>query len=208
MYSVIIPTMWKCARFNLGYTVDELCKHPLVGEVIIIDNTDRVDEIKVDPKIRHILEGKNTYVNPAWNKGVELAKFDKLAILNDDIWMDWNILNVVEPYLTLETGVIGMAEENYTNPTNELGLEPITHRNGGFGCAMFLHKENYTPIPKEMKIWGGDDWIFVKCRNRRKQNYKITGLKIDGEIGVTSELIELGPIKENDLMLKSYYNLF
>ena len=208
MYSVIIPTMWKCARFNLGYTVDELCKHPLVGEVIIIDNTDRIDEIKVDPKIRHILEGKNTYVNPAWNKGVELAKYDKLLILNDDIWMDWNILSILEPHLTLETGVIGMAEENYTNPHTELGLEPITHRNGGFGCAMFLHKENYTPIPNEMKIWGGDDWLFVKNRNRKKQNYKIVGFKIEGDIGVTSDAVELGPIKDNDLMLKDYYNLF
>ena len=208
MYSVIIPTMWKCARFNLGYTVDELCRHPLVGEVIIIDNSDRVDEIKVDPKIKHILEGKNTYVNPAWNKGVELAKYDKLAILNDDIWMDWNIFNVLEPYITEETGVIGMAENNYTTPDKEFGLEPIIHRNGGFGCAMFLHKENYTPIPNEMKIWGGDDWLFVKNRNRRKQNYKIVGFKVEGELSATSDSVELGPIKERDLMLKEYYKLF
>lgn len=205
MYSVIIPTMWKCNRFQ--ETLRELSAHTLVGEIILIDNT--TNELTIElPKLIHILEGKNTYVNPAWNKGAELATYDKLFILNDDIWMDWNILNIVEQYVTEENGVIGMAEENYTNPHTELGLEPITHRNGGFGCAMFIHKQNYTPIPNEMKIWGGDDWIFVKCRNRRKQNYKITGFKIEGEIGATSEQTELGPIKENDLMLKSYYNLF
>ena len=205
MYSVIIPTMWKCNRFQ--ETLRELSAHTLVGEIILIDNT--TNELTIElPKLIHILEGKNTYVNPTWNKGAELATYDKLFILNDDIWMDWNILNIVEQYVTEENGVIGMAEENYTNPHTELGLEPITHRNGGFGCAMFIHKQNYTPIPNEMKIWGGDDWIFVKCRNRRKQNYKITGFKIEGEIGATSEQTELGPIKENDLMLKSYYNLF
>ncbi len=205
MYSIIIPTMWKCNRFQ--QTLRELSAHELVGEIILIDNTSNDLTIEL-PKLIHILEGKNTYVNPVWNKGAELATYDKLFILNDDIWMDWNILNIVEQYVTEENGVIGMAEENYTNPHTELGLEPITHRNGGFGCAMFIHKQNYTPIPNEMKIWGGDDWIFVKCRNRKKQNYKITGFKIEGEIGATSEQPELGPIKENDLMLKSYYNLF
>lgn len=205
MYSVIIPTMWKCNRFQ--QTLRELSAHQLVGEIILIDNTK--NDLKIElPKLIHILEGQNTFVNPAWNKGVEISKFNKIAIINDDIWMDWNILNILEPYITLETGIIGMAEENYNNPTNQMGLEPISHRNGGFGCAMFLHKENYTAIPNEMKIWGGDDWLFVKNRNRRKQNYKIVGFKIEGEIGVTSELTELGPIKENDLMLKNYYNLF
>ena len=197
--------MWKCDRFQ--QTLRELSANELVGEIILIDNTS--NDLKIElPKLIHILEGKNTYVNPAWNKGVELANYDKLCILNDDIWMDWNILNIVEPYVTQENGVIGMAEENYTNPHYELRLEPITHRNGGFGCCMFIHKENYTPIPNQMKIWSGDDWLFVKNRNRRKQNYKITGFNVEGEIGATSEQIELGPIKENDLQLKDYYNLW
>ena len=207
MYSVIIPTMWKTNC--LSKILNDLCEHELVGQIILIDNSGgELGYEIIHPKLYHVIERENTFVNPAWNKGVEMAKYDKLLILNDDIWMDWNILNIVEPYITEETGVIGMAEENYTNPNNELGLEPITHRNGGFGCCMFVHKENYTPIPTEMKIWGGDDWLFVKNRNRRKQNYKITGFKIEGEIGATSDQVELGPIKENDLMLKSYYNLF
>lgn len=207
MYSVIIPTMWKCDRFQ--QTLRELSQHSLVGEIIVIDNT--TNDLKIElPKLIHILEKENIFVNPAWNKGVKLAKYDKLLILNDDIWMDWNILNILEVYLTEEIGIIGLDEAQYNieHIGIEFGLEPIEHRNGGWGCAMFLHKENYTPIPNEMKIWGGDDWIFVKNRNRRKQNYKIVGFKIEGDIGATSEAVELGPIKENDLMLKNYYNLF
>jgi hypothetical protein len=206
MYSIIIPTMWKCNRFQ--QTLRELSAHELVGEIILIDNTSNELTIEL-PKLIHILEGKNTFVNPAWNKGVEMTKYNKLLILNDDIWMDWNILNIVESYITEDNGVIGMAEENYHNPSTELGLEPITHRNGGFGCAMFIHRENYTPIPTEMKIWCGDDWLFVKNRNRRKQNYKITGFKIEGEISATTDtLSNIDEIKERDLVLKDYYKLF
>ena len=78
MYSVVALTMWKCNRFQ--QTLRELSKHPLVGEIILIDNTS--NDLKIElPKLVHILEGKNTYVNPAWNKGAELATYDKLFIL-------------------------------------------------------------------------------------------------------------------------------
>ena len=159
MYSVVALTMWKCNRFQ--QTLRELSKHPLVGEIILIDNTS--NDLKIElPKLIHILEGKNTYINPAWNKGVSLAKYDKLLVLNDDLWFDWNILSTLESYVNEEVGMIGMAEENFDNPSNEFGLEPINHRNGGFACAFFIHKNNWIDIPFEMKLWGGDDWLFVK----------------------------------------------
>lgn len=209
MYSVVALTMWKCDRFQ--QTLRELSKHPLVGEIILIDNTS--NDLKIElPKLVHILEGKNTYINPAWNKGVSLAKYDKLLILNDDLWFDWNILNIVEPYVNEEIGMIGMAEENFDNPLSEFGLEPINHRNGGFACAFFIHKNNWINIPFEMKLWGGDDWLFVKNRNNGKQNYKIVGFKLEGEVSGTLEnadlISALNPIKQRDLQLKEYYNLW
>ena len=209
MYSVVALTMWKCDRFQ--QTLRELSKHPWVGEIILIDNTS--NDLKIElPKLVHILEGKNTYINPAWNKGVSLAKYDKLLILNDDLWFDWNILNIVEPYVNEEIGMIGMAEENFDNPLSEFGLEPINHRNGGFACAFFIHKNNWINIPFEMKLWGGDDWLFVKNRNNGKQNYKIVGFKLEGEVSGTLEnadlISALNPIKQRDLQLKEYYNLW
>ena len=210
MYSVIIPTMWKCNRFQ--QTLRELSSHELVGEIILIDNTP--NDLKIElPKLIHILEGKNTYVTAPWNKGAAMAKYDKLLILNDDIWMDWNILNILEPYITEQIGLIGLDEIEYNvQPNKEVGLEPIEHRHGGWGCAIFVHKENYTPIPEEMKVWGQDDWLFVKARNRRKQNYKLVGYRIDGELSVTNNILdadsEIHSIRENDLRLKQQYNLF
>ena len=205
MYSVIIPTMWKCNRFQ--QTLRELSAHELVGEIIVIDNTS--NDLKVElPKLIHILEGKNTYVNPAWNKGAKLAKYDKLLILNDDIWMDWKILDVLYNLVTPDIGIIGLDNIEYnTQPNSSLGLEKTAHRTGGFGCCMFIHKENYTPIPDEMKIWCGDDWLFVKCGNKNKLNYILKGFKIEGEMSLTSDQIGLDSIKQNDLALKEKYKL-
>jgi len=210
MYSVVALTMWKCERFK--ETLAELDKHPLVGEIILIDNSEMdVDSLKLK-KLNHIKEEKNTYINPAWNKGVSLAKYDKLLVLNDDLWFDWDILHTLEPHITEDIAMIGMAEENFDNPADEFGLEPITHRNGGFACAFFIHKKSWLNIPFEMKLWGGDDWLFVKNRNGGKQNYKITGFKLFGEVSGTLENADLtptlNPIKQNDLKLKDYYNLF
>ena len=211
MYSVIIPTMWKCDR--LTATLQELNDHPLVGEIILIDNTPNTLKIKLS-KVNHILEGKNTYVNPAWNKGVELSKYDKLLILNDDIWMDWRILDILEPYITEQNGLIGLHDDyNVEYPESELcGLQATMTRTHGFGCAIFVHKENYSPIPEQMKLWSGDDWLFVKARNRRKQNYILVDYTINGEISATTNSLDddsnIEQIKEVDLMLKHYYRLF
>jgi hypothetical protein len=210
MYSVVALTMWKCERFR--ETLRELNEHPLVGEIILIDNSESDVEPLNLSKLNHIKEVKNTYINPAWNKGVSLAKYDKLLVLNDDLWFDWNIFSILQPYITEEIGLIGMAEENFDNPSNEFGLEPIYHRNGGFACAFFIHKNNWIDIPFEMKLWGGDDWLFVKNRENKKQNYKIVGFKLEGEVSGTLENADLtptlNPIKQRDLELKSLYNLF
>jgi hypothetical protein len=211
MYSIITLTMWKCERFRK--TLSELNEHPLVGEIILIDNS----EIEVEPlnlnKLNHIKEEKNTYINPAWNKGVSLAKYDKLLILNDDVWMDWNILDTLYQYITPNIGAIGFAGNAIDlEKTTDLKLVPVTHRYGNFGVAMFIHKASWMPIPEEMKLWGGDDWIFVKNRDSGKQNFKLEGMQLFGEISGTLENADLtpilNPIKENDLKLKKYYNLF
>jgi len=213
MYSVIIPTMWKAKR--LGETLNELCEHPLVGQIILIDNSGgELGYEIIHPKIYHVIEKENTYVTAAWNKGVNMAKYDKLLILNDDIWMDWKILDILEPHVTEQNGLIGLDETEYNieHYGHEFGLEPIERRNGGWGCAIFVHKENYSPIPEEMKLWGQDDWLFVKARNRRKQNYKLVGYTIYGELSVTNNILDADPkiqeIRENDLRLKDYYNLY
>ena len=209
MYSVIIPTMWKCDR--LSETLIELNAHPLVGEIILIDNTENTEK-KVLDKLIHILEGKNTFVNPAWNKGVLLSKFDKIILLSDDNWMDWNILESLDSYITEQIGVIGMHWENIEiDYTSEPILIPTNHRSGNFGTVMFFHKNNWIPIPEVFKIWCGDDWIFVTNRRLKKQNYLLSNFKVEGFISLSSNgqpNSEIEILKENDLKNKNIYNLF
>lgn len=71
--------------------IKDIVSNPLVGEFILIDNTDNGFDIDESiPKLVHIKEYKNTFVNPAWNKGAQLSKFNKLMFINDDIITDFH----------------------------------------------------------------------------------------------------------------------
>jgi hypothetical protein len=91
-----------------------------------------------------------------------------------------------------------------------LGMISTQNREGGFGCCMFMHKSNYTPITEQMLIWGGYDWLFIDNRSRGKQNYKLIGLKIEGYLSLTADTknADLYRIMEEDLNIKHSLRLF
>ena len=168
-------------------TLIELSKCDHVGEIILIDNTNNTIPIKLD-KLVHICEGRNTYVNPAWNKGVEMSKYDKLCILNDDIWFDWNKLGEISELISDGFGLIGMSPNNYNKPIEELKLIPTNFRSTGFGCCFFIHKNNWDEIPNDLKLWCGDDWLFYRSNH---QNFYLDGLRCDGYISASMDDKEL-----------------
>jgi glycosyltransferase involved in cell wall biosynthesis len=206
MISVIIPTLLRVNR--LSKTIQELSDCEEVGEIIIINNTQ--NQVSFDnPKVREIFEGKNTYINPAWNKGASLATFNKLCIMNDDIWFDWEYLKDISKFITEDRGMIGMSSNNYDTPIDKFQINPIFgnqkttrgHRPTGYACCFFIHKNNWDLIPEELKLWAGDDWIFYRSKN---YNYVIDGIKCHGYLSATlddeSLEKEFNPIKENDMM--------
>ena len=96
-YSVIIPTLWKSDRTKKLLSDLNECEY--VDEIIIIDNTGTEERDilpTIYPKLRMVSKGKNIYVNPAWNLGVELAKNDLIALVNDDINFDTNVFGVID----------------------------------------------------------------------------------------------------------------
>lgn len=195
MISVIIPTMFKVGR--LYKTLLELSDCEEVGEIILIDNTPNQATLNV-PKLIHICEGRNTYVNPAWNKGAKMAKFDKLCFMNDDLWFDFSYLKQISNYITEDVRMIGMApfyeqlSYNYRMPGenfNVIKIDPhfsdnLIHRPDAFACCFFIHKNNYVEIPDELKIWCGDDWLFYQDRNA---NRLIEGIKCEGGVSATAD---------------------
>jgi hypothetical protein len=214
MISVIIPSLMRIER--IYRTLIELSNCETVGEIILIDNSENTKPLNL-PKLVHICEGVNTYINPAWNKGAKIAKFDKLCFLNDDVWFDWSYLEKIDPFISKDRGFIGMSTSNYKDPNPEFTFDEISpngeivrgHRPVGFACCFFVYKENWDPIPDDIKLWAGDDWIFYRSPN---PNYAISGLKIEGKLSATlddPELeVQLGPIKTQDMMnMKKYINL-
>lgn len=52
-----------------------------------------------------------------------------------------------------------------------------------FGMFMCLPKENYVPIPEDLTMWGGDDWLFF---HQPWPNWALIGPTVRGEVSVTS----------------------
>jgi hypothetical protein len=197
MISVIMPTMWQgkgCLQ-----SMKDIVKQEAVGELIVIDNTEASVTINEKiPKLVHIKEGRNTYVNPAWNKGYRLAKFDKLLFVNDDVQTNWGFINAIEEYITEDRGMIGAGVSCWQGPHHGGGVVPINNRPNCYGCVFAIHKNSYVEIPEDLKIHYGDDWLFTKSG---KPNYEIVGWQMGGESEQTSGQIQFHPVKEADKRL-------
>jgi predicted O-methyltransferase YrrM len=186
MYSVVVPTMWKFKPFMNFLTT--LLNYKLVGEVILIDN-DIVKTpedfmwISQNPKLKVVYSGINIGVNPAWNIGVEKAKFPYICLLNDDMIFDLTVLDKLPKFLNdYNTGVIGICPgvKEFNQPLfidGEINITPWQNEHTyGFGCLMFINKKNYIPIPEDLVIYYGDNFIFDTCLANKKTNYIISNI--------------------------------
>lgn len=195
MFSCIIPTIWKSKR--IVKLVEDLVNSDLVGEIIIIDN-DFSNSIKLidSPKIEIIKMNENIFVNPAWNLGVGLSKFDNIALINDDINFDSNVFELFKNNELKDIGIIGMSTSNYNLSKNEhVRYVSSNGINYGWGCLILFHKDNYVPIPEDLKIWCGDNWLASKIKTN-----VLFGLKIETEMSTSSGSL-FRDIQENDSKL-------
>lgn len=181
MYSVVIPTMWNCSFFP--EFLQDLLEFPQVGQIIVINNN--MEKMPANlpmthPKLKMMVFGNNIGVNPAWNIGVQESKYDKVCIANDDVVFDSKIFDKVSPVLNAESGVVGICPGRleFNQPPFETGICRVIPWTGqhtfGFGCLMFVHKRWYIPIPNELKIYYGDNWIFDTCFIQRRPIHIIT----------------------------------
>lgn len=196
MISVIIPTMWKAP--HIERMVPLLDQHPLIGEIIIIDNDitkTKTDLIEKTKKISYHPFTENIFVNPAWNYGVKNSKYDKLFILNDDCLINLNPLQTIYDFISPKVGIIGYSALSYcTYDINsfetflnsrfgdDIVIEPIDSEqyvstsgmpHHMYGSAMFMHKANYRMIPEEFKVYYGDVFLFISNLKNNILNYAI-----------------------------------
>jgi hypothetical protein len=192
MFTAIIPTLWKSPRIT--QLIADLCACEFVGEVIVIDNDPSEDQLLPESgKLSIHLMPENIYVNPSWNYGAERAKYDNLLICNDDINFNPSFLGIYDDSLQ-HTGIIGMDFSNYQlKADHNIHLKPMKDRPYGWGCLMLIHKSKYVPIPSDLLIANGDDWLA-----QHATPFVLHGLSVQSEISTTSRLEEFGMIQLRD----------
>ncbi|MDB5339076.1 MAG: glycosyltransferase [Planctomycetaceae bacterium] len=198
-FSVIIPTIWKCTD-NLLALSRKLFESDQCGQLLIIDNQgmdDAHDTLR--DELRHcgatiVRLPYNVFVNPAWNIGVCLAKYDRYLLLNDDVQLYESCLSDLAWVLdtNLEVGLVGFAPECVSDrpvpheqpATVESRAVPDLVTN--FGCCMAGRTEHYQTIPRSLKLFSGDNWLFYASRAAGRSNYAITNKRIQHLLSVSS----------------------
>ena len=192
--SVIVPTL----RYPAGLQdlLELFSTHPRVGEIIVIDNGGAGVETRSD-KVRVLSPDTNIYVNPAWNLGARESRHPYLVIANDDISIDPELISYGLAQLDRNRfPILGAHGSSLGRVQIEAPkTRPAPWVNLGFGTLMFLRRSNYQPIPEEMRIYGGDDWLFFR---QRRPGATIMGFPVRTTMGTTSKQPEFSAILKED----------
>lgn len=182
-FSVIIPTLQRAKE--LHELVEMCAAHPRVLEVLVINNAPEPLSWE-SPKVRVLQQEQNIYVNPAWNLGAREARGKYLAIINDDVLFEPGLFDYLSRLLRRRwVGIVGPDGAYLNRDGQALRWRPAAHAHvtSGFGMLMALRREEYTPIPDDLLIWGGDDWLFL---NSRRLPVVFHGGGLRSEVSVTS----------------------
>lgn len=191
MISFIVPTMWKEPK-RLVDTIDDYKRADIPNaEFILIDNN---HGCYLDPDLSILIPKENLYVNKSWNIGVDIAKNNIVCLLNDDIQINFQtIKNNLDAINNLDFGIIGFdANKNLGTDFNTnidvFEFKQAECRYLGFGCMMFIRKENYVKIDERLRIFFGDDILYWWNKDKNgRPIYVIENLKALGELSATSK---------------------
>lgn len=188
MFTCVIPTIWKSPR--IIDLVRDLCRCTSVGEVIVIDNDHKnakglYTNTNVHAKLRIIEMKENIYVNQAWNLGVHEAKYDDIALVNDDVNFNAEVFKIFDEEGSLKAlkGAVGMSSEAYKKLVADEEFRVVLRGNihYGWGCVIMINRENYVRIPNDLLIWCGDNYMAQKI-----PVYTLYGLKVHTEMSTSS----------------------
>lgn len=191
MISFIVPTMWRNSKrlFNV-FGEFKLANIPN-AEFILIDNN---HGCYLEPEITILVAKENLFVNKSWNIGVDIARNNIVCLLNDDIEINFQtIKNNLEAINNLDFGIIGFdANKNLGTDFNTnidvFDFKEADCRTLGFGCMMFIRKENYIKIDERLRIFFGDDLLYWWNKDKHgRKIYIIDNLKALGELSATSK---------------------
>jgi hypothetical protein len=140
---------------------------PQVDEVLIIDNAATAGIKKIIAGKNVIQNPQNVFVNPAWNQIMEYflkTSHDTLIILNSDLVLRENSIDIIRQIdIDLEKTIVlpSQVSSFSDSPAGDITTIPW----GYPGIMIVLTRkmcELVYPIPNDLKLWFGDDWIFGK----------------------------------------------
>lgn len=124
------------------------------------------------PRVTVWIEPVNIGVNPVWNKFIDYfikSDYTHLGILSSDVIMQSQFLDVLRNRgdrndMPIPTEV---NKDVVRLPIDPNGLKGTTADAGLNGIFIWLNKKQAKwvyPIPDEIKLWYGDNWIHFICR--------------------------------------------
>lgn len=207
-FSIIIPTLLKRPDI-LSDLLSNLYDDNAVSEILLINNSEEFvqDIVPVNNKLKVLETTSNIYVNPSWNLGVKASTQEFIGILNDDITIPEKIFSIIAQIPIETCGVLGMSHPNIIQTekpdrfaVQNIQIAQMDTRTWGYGIFMVMHKKNYVEIPKDIKVWCGDDILFHINRIKGNKN-GVFLFPIKTKMSTTSDLPEFDDIKNNDISL-------
>lgn len=212
MVTVIIPTLGLSDIQHLSTTLNSLDNSNDVSKIVVIDNSGTSQFSKVQfssDKLDLVSPGKNIFVNPAWNLGVEKCDTKYFLILNDDILLNTSIIEKCLRVFseTSDTGVLTV--KTITEASIDKFLEIMKIEDAKdleytcdipgkrMGWFIFAKKENWVKIPSSLNIFFGDDFIYQMYEKKcLKNRYIVSGALISHIQGSTTLNEGFIPLKE------------
>ena len=185
MFSIVIPTIWSPQIQSIDKLIENLSLSSQVLEILLINNNpNKYSTRYIDNQKVKELCFNNIYVNESWNVGVLESKSNCICLMNDDIDFNTNIFNyIIEVFENSDVKLIGVSKSCYLlEKDEEYKLEKVSIRNRGWGCLIFTKKEYYKPIPSDLKIHFGDDYLIKQLEG---YVWKVEGLRISSEISTS-----------------------
>jgi hypothetical protein len=177
-----------------------------IKEILIVNNAaDKTPELNFS-KVTLLNQDRNIYVNASWNLGASLAKHT-VILANDDIIIS-DIDQLLWGIRQSSHELIGASINNYRfkgKPFAEgecvVDAGKYFSRNN-FGCFMVSRK--YHPIPENLRICFGDDYLFRMAKSRGLINSKYIKSHVGATIALNPEFNEI--IKMDTINYQSMYH--
>jgi glycosyltransferase involved in cell wall biosynthesis len=199
--TIVIPTMWKAPELTRDF-FRLLSESSFYFELIVVNNSPESTPewfrtMVHDEKVTFEIKCKNIFVNPAWNLGVNIAKTEFVALVNDDICFDPDNLYFALTHLRHFGGVVGIDSISFKIQSPNTRISQSIDIQGGWATMMLFHRSAYRTIPDPIKIWCGD--LVVLKTIRPACSIVVQDLK--GHMNATTSGETFHEQKQTDLIL-------